>query len=35
LPDGPIEPSLLMQHIVDWETHFRRTAAAEVRNRAV
>jgi hypothetical protein len=27
LPDGPVEPCLLMQHIVDWESHFRRKAA--------
>jgi hypothetical protein len=24
LPDGPIDPCRLMQHIVDWESHFRR-----------
>jgi hypothetical protein len=27
LPDGPVEPCLLMQHIVDWESHYRRKAA--------
>ena len=26
-PDGPIEPWRLMQHIVDWESHFRRKSA--------
>jgi hypothetical protein len=27
LPDGPIDAWRLMQHIVDWEIHFRRRAA--------
>jgi hypothetical protein len=27
LPDGPIDPCHLMQHIVDWEVHLRRRAA--------
>ena len=27
LPSGPIDPCRLMQHIVDWEAHFRRQAA--------
>ena len=26
LPDGPVEASLLMQHIVCWETRARRAA---------
>ena len=26
-PDGPVDPWRLMQHIVDWESHFRRKAA--------
>jgi len=26
LPDGPVEASLLMQHIVGWETRARRAA---------
>jgi hypothetical protein len=34
LPDGPIEPALLMQHAVDWETHYRRKAEAEARKQA-
>ncbi len=28
LPDGPIEPSRLMQYIVDWEAHHPRRRAA-------
>jgi hypothetical protein len=34
LPDGPVEPSLLMQHIVDWESHFRQQASAQARKPA-
>jgi hypothetical protein len=34
LPDGPIDPCQLMQHIVDWEAHFRRNASGTLRKSA-